>query len=281
MRLVWRLTARSIQVCSESGEACTAWCSEIGSLTSLDACNSGASSDVREPISLHQTYLGFALFHTLLIALSMCALMLSICVQYATVRFARMTPNLEVAGLTMRMACAMSSSFFFCFVKYGLSCHLSAKQWEPLCKFEYHSELCSFALWRSASMWCSLSLSLSLSLSFLFSPFSPLHDHHVSVLVCGDVRWLRPRTHHVTLRTLLGAQRGETCLSEKVRGQSTVWEIPRSGYTHVTGRRPMSAGVFRGTLKWVRVGHTFGSMRAWQPKCGCSETALLLAETFI
>ena len=31
-----------------------AWCSEIGSLTSLDACNSGASSDVREPISLHQ-----------------------------------------------------------------------------------------------------------------------------------------------------------------------------------------------------------------------------------
>ena len=32
----------------------TAWCSEIGSLTSLDACNSGASSDVRGPISLHQ-----------------------------------------------------------------------------------------------------------------------------------------------------------------------------------------------------------------------------------
>ena len=32
----------------------TAWCSEIGSLMSLDACNSGASSDVREPISLHQ-----------------------------------------------------------------------------------------------------------------------------------------------------------------------------------------------------------------------------------
>ena len=31
-----------------------AWCCEIGSLTSLDACNSGASSDVREPISLHQ-----------------------------------------------------------------------------------------------------------------------------------------------------------------------------------------------------------------------------------
>ena len=34
--------------------ASTAWCSEIGSLTSLDACNSGASSDVRELISLRQ-----------------------------------------------------------------------------------------------------------------------------------------------------------------------------------------------------------------------------------
>ena len=33
---------------------CTEWCGEIGSPTSLDACNSGASSDVREPISLHQ-----------------------------------------------------------------------------------------------------------------------------------------------------------------------------------------------------------------------------------
>ena len=31
----------------------TAWCSEIGSLTSRDACNSGASSDRRGPISLH------------------------------------------------------------------------------------------------------------------------------------------------------------------------------------------------------------------------------------
>ena len=31
---------------------CTAGCSEIGSLMSLDACNSGASVDVREPISL-------------------------------------------------------------------------------------------------------------------------------------------------------------------------------------------------------------------------------------
>ena len=32
----------------------TAWCSEIGSLTSLDPWNSGASSDVRKPISLLQ-----------------------------------------------------------------------------------------------------------------------------------------------------------------------------------------------------------------------------------
>ena len=37
--------------------------------------------------------------------------------------------------------------------------------------------------------------------------------------------------------------------------------------------------LFRGTSKWVRVGPTFGSMRAWQPKCGCRETALRLAET--
>ena len=36
---------------------CTAWCSEIGSLRSLDACNSGASSDRREPVSLHCTKL--------------------------------------------------------------------------------------------------------------------------------------------------------------------------------------------------------------------------------
>ena len=38
---------------------------------------------------------------------------------------------------------------------------------------------------------------------------------------------------------------------------------------------------FRGTSTSERVGHTFGSMRAWQPKCECSETDLLLAETFI
>ena len=33
---------------------CAAWCSEIGSPTSVDACNSGASSDHRDPFSLHQ-----------------------------------------------------------------------------------------------------------------------------------------------------------------------------------------------------------------------------------
>ena len=33
---------------------CTAWCSKIGSLMSLIACYSGASSDAREPIPLHQ-----------------------------------------------------------------------------------------------------------------------------------------------------------------------------------------------------------------------------------
>ena len=33
---------------------CTARCSEIGSLASLDAPECHASSDVREPISLHQ-----------------------------------------------------------------------------------------------------------------------------------------------------------------------------------------------------------------------------------
>ena len=69
------------------------------------------------------------------------------------------------------------------------------------------------------------------------------------------------------------------------RDSLSVWEIPRSRYTHVTGRRRMSAVVFAcrfwGTSKWVRVGHTFGSMRAWQPKCGCSKTNLILDETFI
>ena len=62
---------------------------------------------------------------------------------------------------------------------------------------------------------------------------------------------------------------------------SPVWEIPRSWYTHVTGRRRMSAVVFACRFEELRLGHTFGSMRAWQPKCGCSETDLLLAETFI
>ena len=65
------------------------------------------------------------------------------------------------------------------------------------------------------------------------------------------------------------------------RSSATVWEIPRSRYTHVTGRRRMSAVVFACRFEELRLGHTFGSMRAWQPKCGCSETDLLLAETFI
>ena len=39
--------------CIHAEVASTAWCSEIGSLTSPDAWNSGASTDVREPISLH------------------------------------------------------------------------------------------------------------------------------------------------------------------------------------------------------------------------------------
>ena len=36
---------------------CTAWCSEIGSLTSLNAPELHSSSDIREPISLHQAVL--------------------------------------------------------------------------------------------------------------------------------------------------------------------------------------------------------------------------------
>ena len=40
---------------AEHVDRCTDWCSEIGSLTSLDACNSGATRDRRRPISLHQS----------------------------------------------------------------------------------------------------------------------------------------------------------------------------------------------------------------------------------
>ena len=69
--------------------------------------------------------------------------------------------------------------------------------------------------------------------------------------------------------------------SLSIENESTVWEIPRSRYTHVTGRRRMSAVVFACSFEELRLGHTFGSMRAWQPKCGCSETDLLFAETFI
>ena len=45
---MWRLSLRVLVV----SQQCTDWCSEIGSLTSLDASNSGASSDVREPGTL-------------------------------------------------------------------------------------------------------------------------------------------------------------------------------------------------------------------------------------
>ena len=47
-------TVKSCTVCLEGHHPYTAWCSEAGSLTSLDACNTGASSDRREPISLNQ-----------------------------------------------------------------------------------------------------------------------------------------------------------------------------------------------------------------------------------
>ena len=43
--------------CMLSKHENTAWCYENGSLTSLDACISGASSDVKGPISLHQAVL--------------------------------------------------------------------------------------------------------------------------------------------------------------------------------------------------------------------------------
>ena len=44
----------------------TAWLSEIGSLRSLDVCNSGASNDVIEPILVHQ-------------AVQLCAFYLNLC----------------------------------------------------------------------------------------------------------------------------------------------------------------------------------------------------------
>ena len=47
--IVWSLRVQAMAL-----HANTAWCSEIGSLTSLDAPELHASSDVREPISLHQ-----------------------------------------------------------------------------------------------------------------------------------------------------------------------------------------------------------------------------------
>ena len=50
----WNLTVTA----KHAATRCTAWCSEIGSLTSLDSWNSGASSDAREPFSLHQDIQG-------------------------------------------------------------------------------------------------------------------------------------------------------------------------------------------------------------------------------
>ena len=47
------------------GRTNTAWCSETGSLTSLDACSSGAFSDAREPISLHQAVPKISILFTL------------------------------------------------------------------------------------------------------------------------------------------------------------------------------------------------------------------------
>ena len=44
---------------SNAGTVHAAWCNEIGSLTSLDVRNSGVSSDVREPISLHQAVFSY------------------------------------------------------------------------------------------------------------------------------------------------------------------------------------------------------------------------------
>ena len=54
-----------------------------------------------------------------------------------------------------------------------------------------------------------------------------------------------------------------TCLSW-LCNPSPVWEIPRSGYTHVTRRRRMCAVVFACSFEGLN--HTFGSMRAWQPQ---------------
>ena len=50
----WVLKWFEVEVVCLWCSTCTAWCSEIGSLTSLDPCTSGAFSEVSEPIPLLQ-----------------------------------------------------------------------------------------------------------------------------------------------------------------------------------------------------------------------------------
>ena len=59
-----------VKFCGMHMHNSTAWCSEIGSLMSQDACNSGAFSYIREPISLHLAVqvLGFVLAVRIFIA---------------------------------------------------------------------------------------------------------------------------------------------------------------------------------------------------------------------
>ena len=108
-----------------------------------------------------------------------------------------------------------------------------------------------------------------------------------AALVCTNehLPYLQPRVAEGTpfaRRAWSNRQKRKPILPKRQRTRvSAVWEIPRSGYTHVTGRRRMSAVVFACRFEGLRLGHTFGSMRAWQPKCGCSKTDLLLAETLI
>ena len=53
--MIGRCTCTSVlAIVSIFAQGSTDSCSEIGFLASLDACNFGASSDRREPISLHQ-----------------------------------------------------------------------------------------------------------------------------------------------------------------------------------------------------------------------------------
>ena len=120
-------------------------------------------------------------------------------------------------------------------------------------------------------------LGISSKSSFLNTVF--VHHHSswtVSILAKVVDSWAGPRMRckiYIELLTMRLA-----CMP------SSVWEFPWSRL-HSRDRAPkyerhglcMS---FQGTSKWVRVGHTFGSMWAWQPKCEGSETNLLLVEIF-